>query len=253
MGYESAARSGPGKIREENQDSLYLNGALGPEGAGVFTAQDGPAPWGLYAMADGMGGEKDGGFASRTAIGGLGGLGPQAGAQGLCAYLLERNGLLCAHMRETGRRCGTTFAGLLLEGERGTLVNIGDSRAYRLRGGGLTQLTRDHTAVRQMVELGVLTPEAARRHPDRHRLTQHLGIFPEEFAIEPETAVFEVCRGDLFLLCSDGLHDMVDEGCIQEVLLGAENLADAAQALFSAAMEAGGRDNITVLLVRVEG
>lgn len=91
--------------------------------------------------------------------------------------------------------------------------NVGDSRVYFFRSGVLHQITRDHSKSQRLVSMGILTEEEARNHPSKHELTQHLGIFPEEMLIDPEFSdPLDVHPGDLFLLCSDGLTDMVDDG-----------------------------------------
>jgi len=101
-----------------------------------------------------------------------------------------------------------------------------------------------------MVALGVLTEEAARSHPDRHRLTQHLGIFPQEAIIEPDERTVFLENGDVFLLCSDGLHDMLADEEIAEFMFLKRKLPEMAEALYAVAMERGGKDNITILLVQ---
>lgn len=255
MQFLSVVISGAGKLRGENQDNYYLDGAYRDDPAeNVVRLEEVGAQGGtLCAVADGMGGEKHGELASLMAVRSMDSIDRGAGAAGVVRYLLERNDEICRFMQRSGRaRTGSTFVGLCLHGSGGSVVNIGDSRAYLFREGRLTQLSQDHTPVRQMVELGILPPEAARRHPDRHKLTQHLGIFPEELVIEPYTAEIDVRPGDLFLLCSDGLYDMVEDSRIRQLLAEGQGLRDMASALYSQAMEAGGRDNITVLLVQAK-
>ncbi len=131
-------------------------------------------------------------------------------------------------------------------------MNIGDSRAYLFRSGRLTQLSQDHTPVRQMVDLGVIKAEEARTHPDRHKLSQHLGIFPSEMVIEPYVAEpVAILSGDIFLLCSDGLTEMLPDEAIRERLLGGKTPEEKGKTLTEQAMKKGGGDNITVVLVQV--
>ena len=255
MRLSSAVVCGPGKIREENQDNYYLDGMYrsDPSDASVFRLQSSISGAAIYAVADGMGGEKHGELASLLAVSSAWKIDVRRGRDELMQYLSDRNDEVCRLITDNGGvRSGSTFVGLCICGRTADIINIGDSRAYLLRDGSLTQLSQDHTAIRQMVELGVIAPEAARRHPDRHRLTQHLGIFPDDMIIEPDTVSMEVLSDDVFLLCSDGLYDMVEDDRIHEILTASGGLQEKASELFSAAMDAGGKDNITVLLVHVE-
>lgn len=255
MRFSSAVVCGPGKIRAENQDNYYLDGMYrsDPSDADIQRLQSSIRGGAVYAVADGMGGEKHGEHASLLAVRSAWEIDVRRGRDELMRYLLARNDELCRFIAGNGGvRSGSTFVGLCLCGRTADVVSIGDSRAYLLRGGFLTQLTQDHTAVRQMVELGAVSPDAARRHPDRHKLTQYLGIFPDEMVIEPDLIPVEARPGDVFLLCSDGLYDMVEDAGIQKILTSGGDLPEKASALFSAAMDAGGKDNITVLLVHAE-
>ena len=255
MRLSSAVVCGPGKVREMNQDNYYIDGMYrsDPSDMSVQRLQSGICGGAVYAVADGMGGEKHGELASLLAVRSAWKIDVRRGRDELIQYLLDRNDELCRFITDNGgAQSGSTFVGLQICGRTAQVINIGDSRAYLLRGGSLTQLSQDHTAVRQMVELGAVSPEAARRHPDRHRLTQYLGIFPDEMIIEPNLAAVEVRSGDVFLLCSDGLYDMVEDERIQKILTAVGNLPEKASELFSAAMDAGGKDNITVLLVHAE-
>ena len=100
--------------------------------------------------------------------------------------------------------------------------------------------------------MGILTPESARKHPDRHKLSQHLGIFPEELIIEPYTAHFDLNPDDLFLLCSDGLTDELDDKEIAAILHQTDELSEKAEELFAGVLQKGARDNVTILLVQAE-
>ena len=147
---------------------------------------------------------------------------------------------------------GTTFAALYVDKQEAVVVNVGDSRVYRLHQGVLRQLSHDHTLVQSMVKLGVITREQALTHRDRHKLTQHIGIDETEMIIEPaisDRILLEV--GDTYLLCSDGLTDMVSDKEIQRLLGMGKSSLDTANMLIKAALKAGGNDNITVLVVRL--
>ena len=273
MTFNSFAICGPGRVRAENQDNLYINGKYRENVAdkSVFRYGNISNDGGLYAVADGMGGEQHGELASLIAVQEMRNADFTEGLPGMTRYLIERNADICDLMlRNGGMRSGTTFAGLYIR-STGTddpnvggvdagadnavvpianVINIGDSRVYLLRDGLLTQISYDHTSVRQMIELGAITIEAARSHPSRHKLTQHLGIFPDEMVIEPYTVSFPIEKNDLFLLCSDGLTDMLEDYEIQGILNSSAFVEKMAGALFNTAMQNGGKDNITILIVQ---
>ena len=245
-------RCGRGAVRQNNQDNLFVNGQwrrnLSEQELVSFSDV---ARQGIYAVCDGMGGESFGEEAALLATQSLYGVAPKtffaAGAEHLCAINLE----VCRLMRKRNSRIGTTFVGLTLLHGWGRIINIGDSRAYRLRNGRLEKLSRDHTQIQRLIDAGVTTPEQARTHPDRHKLTQHLGVFPEEMVIEPYVSKpFLLRRNDIFLLCSDGLTDMLTEQEIAVILQSDLPLSEKTDRLYESAMRRGGKDNITVVLVQ---
>jgi protein phosphatase len=129
------------------------------------------------------------------------------------------------------------------------IAHVGDSRAYRLRDGGLERLTEDHSLVDELVRQGKITPAEAADHPQRSVITRALGPEP---AVEIDTRTYRARAGDVYLLCSDGLTTMLDEGRVEEILRSHPRLRDAGEALIAAANEAGGRDNITVVMFRLD-
>ena len=132
---------------------------------------------------------------------------------------------------------------------RWSIAHVGDSRAYRLRDGGLERLTDDHSLVDELIRQGRLTPEEAVEHPQRSVITRALG---PEGSVEVDMRTYRARAGDVYLLCSDGLTTMLDERQLTALLLDHARLRDAGEALIAAANEAGGRDNITVVLLRLE-
>ncbi|MCG6873291.1 MAG: protein phosphatase 2C domain-containing protein, partial [Gammaproteobacteria bacterium] len=145
---------------------------------------------------------------------------------------------------------GATVVAVTFGSDGFTVMHLGDSRLYRLRAGKLFQLTEDHSVVQEFIRQGVLTPEEARLSINKNLVTRALGI---EENPEPEFTDGDLSKGDLYLLCSDGLTDVVQDEEIQKILAAEKDLEAAAGALIDAANEGGGPDNITVVLARVSG
>jgi len=231
---EHFEKSDTGRQRRANEDSFFVR-----------------AP--LFVVADGMGGAQAGEVASRLAA--------ETFSAGLPDHGTSEQRLE-ARVREANRRIhevsqedralngmGTTLTAAYLEGDELTLAHVGDSRAYLLRDGELSRLTRDHTLVEELVRRGELTEQEAAEHPQRSIITRALGPEPD---IDIDLHTHPARAGDVLLLCSDGLTGMIGEDELQELLSGAPSLREAGRALVDAANEAGGRDNITVVLFRLE-
>jgi PPM family protein phosphatase len=244
MSLDFAGRTDRGRSRKRNEDALLQR----PDRR-------------LFAVADGMGGHSGGDIASRIAVDILDNrtADPAADtAAGPGSPHPLKAAILAAHdaIREAGRAdpalrgMGTTLTALRFgSGEHCVLAHVGDSRAYRYRGGTLEQLSRDQTWVQRQVDAGLLTPAAARHHPHASVLTSALGIEDAPLQIQLDTVGCE--PGDTFLLCSDGLTGELDDAEILAILRREPDLGRAADELVAAANEAGGSDNITVVLVRV--
>ncbi len=142
---------------------------------------------------------------------------------------------------------GTTLVVAVFQGHCLTLGHIGDSRCYRLRGGALARITRDHSLLQEQLDAGLLTPRQAAVATHRNLVTRALGV---EEAVQLEVAEHRVEPGDCYLLCSDGLSDMVDDAALAAVLARPASLAECASELVRQANANGGRDNISVLLAR---
>jgi serine/threonine protein phosphatase PrpC len=207
----------------------------------------------LFVVADGMGGAQAGEVASRLAIESFQrGLDDTTDAEGsLAAYARAAN--VSIHERSQANAehagMGTTLTAVYVGAEEVAIAHVGDSRAYCLRDGELLRLTDDHSLVDELIRQGKLTPEEAVEHPQRSVITRALGPEPE---VEIDTRSYRARDGDVYLLCSDGLTTMVPDPLLAEILLAHGRLRDAGEALIAAANEAGGRDNITVVLLRVE-
>jgi protein phosphatase len=207
----------------------------------------------LFVVADGMGGAQAGEVASHLAAetfqAGLpDGRQPEAALAGLAQQANARiHELSHANAEQAGM--GTTLTAVYVGEREVAIAHVGDSRAYCLRDGELLRLTDDHSLVDELMRQGRLTPEEAVEHPQRSVITRALGI---EGTVEVDTRSFRGLGGDVYLICSDGLTTMISEERITEVLLSTPGLRDAGEALIAAANEAGGRDNITVILLRLE-
>lgn len=226
-----------GKVRQNNEDSLLLGEGRDPT---------------LFAVADGIGGFEAGEVASSIAIEVLKGMGPD---ESFDSAIQEANRRILAAAREDERRqgMGTTVVAMRFSGSQeqpeAEIAHVGDSRAYLLRDGNLRPLTEDHSLVAELVKSGDLTRDEAAEHPQKNLITRALGAEEE---VEVDISTLPVAAGDTILLCSDGLSDMVSEEEIQRILTeSSDDLEKAGRRLVSAALEAGGTDNVTVVVASV--
>jgi protein phosphatase len=231
---EQYAGSDTGRQRRANEDSLLARSPL-------------------FVVADGMGGAQAGEVASRIAVESF-----QPGLQdasqpelALAALARAANSRIheLSHTHAEQAGMGTTLTAVYVGEQEVAIAHVGDSRAYCLRDGQLQRLTDDHSLVDELMRQGRLTPEEAVEHPQRSVITRALG---PEGTVEVDTRSVRARPGDVYLLCSDGLTTMISEEQIAAVLLAHPGLRDAGEALIAAANEAGGRDNITVVLIRLE-
>lgn len=207
----------------------------------------------LFVVADGMGGAQAGEVASRVAVETFnGGLADSSDPEGsLAAQVAHANARIheLSHQRAEHAGMGTTITVLYVGEEDVAVAHVGDSRAYCLRDGELLRLTDDHSLVDELIRQGRLTPEEAEEHPQRSVITRALG---PESTVEVDVRSIRGRAGDVYLLCSDGLTTMTGEDMLLEVLASHPRLRDAGEALISAANAEGGKDNITVVLARLE-
>src|SRR5215212_3616861 len=222
-----------GRQRQGNEDNYFVR-----------------AP--LFVVADGMGGAQAGEVASEMAVDSFdGGLGNGSPAEGLVRVIQEANRRIHdrSHSDEQHSGMGTTCTAAYVGENEVTVAHVGDSRAYLWRNGDLTRLTRDHSLVGELVARGKLTEEQAESHPQRSVITRALG---PEAEVDVDVEVFGARSDDVYLLCSDGLTSMIHEPGVRPVLERMTSLEQAGRDLIAAANEAGGRDNITVILFRLE-
>lgn len=219
-----------GYVREHNEDSLLVRPPL-------------------FAVCDGMGGHKAGEVASDIAVRVLAARAPrETDAQGLKRAVEEANLSIihAVHEGEGREGMGTTCTAAIVEDERLTIAQVGDSRAYLLHAGVLQQLTRDHSLVADLIDSGEITPEEARNHPWRSYITRALGLDPR---VEPDIYELNIDQGDRLMLCSDGLYSMVHDDKIADILNRTSDPQKAAERLVKAALDAGGADNVTVIVI----
>lgn len=238
VSFRWGAATHEGTVRDQNEDA--------------FAAQEG-----LFLVADGMGGHQAGEVAAALAIAALTEhLGEITDIDDVVALVRRANDHILDESRNDHSRqgMGTTLTGLVLihpvDGDEPVLgvVNVGDSRTYRLRHGELRRLTVDHSYVQELVTDGLITADEARFHPRRNIVTRALGI---EDPLDVDGWTLPAVRGDRFLICSDGLVDEVPEPEIRDVVTGVADPQQAAEQLVDMALRHGGRDNVTVVVVDV--
>jgi serine/threonine protein phosphatase PrpC len=228
-------RTDPGRARRINEDSFFAR-----------------AP--LFAVADGVGGAQAGEVASHLAVEVIEqGLPERGGSieERLRDLVEEANAKINALSRTDEQRAGmaSTLTVAYVGEHELSVAHVGDSRLYRLRDGTFERLTDDHSLVEELVRQGKLTPQEADEHPQRSIITRALGL---EVGVQTDSHTWPARDGDVYLLCSDGLTSMVPEERVGEIIGREAALPEAGRALVDAANAAGGRDNITVVLFRLE-
>ncbi|MGB5537318.1 MAG: protein phosphatase 2C domain-containing protein [Thiogranum sp.] len=232
--WSSASRTHVGMVRKLNEDACLELAGLG-----------------IWAVADGMGGHAAGDFASQSVVEALAAIPKPASLGALVGEVHQR--LQAVNQRlseEAGKRreqvIGSTVVVLLTYGNHAVSVWAGDSRAYRYRQGELAQLTRDHSQVEELVAQGLITREQAEHHPSSNVITRAVGVAN---SLELDSDMFEVQEGDVFLLCSDGLYNEVNDPEIKQAL-AVGDCQYSCDLLVDRALARGARDNVTVVVVR---
>ena len=241
-----AATSDRGRVRTENQDNW-----------GAYPEQ------GLYIVSDGLGGEFAGALASRVVVealptllhkhmGEIAGLGGRRHATAVKKALCELSVQVCEQTKgEPGLEgMGATVVLLLINSNKALVAHMGDSRAYRLRRGRLKRLTKDHSIVQMLLDRGEVSPEEADRHPARGRVTRSVGM---PGAPIPELHTLEIREGDTLMLCTDGLSNAVTDEQIRTALSLGTEPEHRSRKLVDLALDAGGKDNVTALVLIVAG
>lgn len=242
-----AAQTDRGIRRGRNEDCYYVN----PKNN-------------LFMIADGMGGHSAGGIASQMAVAVFQNwveelddepafnhnTDPSEKISILTELTMESNRRIYAQSQQLGipDGMGTTLTNGFLNGAHLCYVHVGDSRLYILRDGALTQVTKDHSLVQEMVDAGKISPETARVHPQRNIIRNAVGLEP---TLKIDSGCYPLKQGDLVLACTDGLHDMiVDDAEIARLIAAAPNLDAACHNLLDASLDYGGEDNVTLILAK---
>lgn len=247
---EVVTRSDPGMVRSHNEDSVFANAALG-----------------LVVLADGMGGYNAGEVASGMTTTLLGSEMARAFAEkppyaedasgswamaALKTEVIKTNGAVyqASQSQPQYAGMGTTLVTAVFHDNRVAVAHIGDSRLYRLRGDDFSVVTRDHSLLQEQIDSGLITKEQARTSQNKNLVTRALGI---DALVDPEIHEYAVEPGDIYLLCSDGLNDMVQDDEIGMTLqMLSSNLELCAMQLVQMANDNGGRDNVSVILIKVK-
>ena len=246
MMYEICTDTDAGMIRENNEDAVAVDSLTG-----------------LCILADGMGGYNAGEIASGMACAfiksemsrWLSQAGKNANAKEvkraleICVQNANHSIFNAANSNPQYTGMGTTLVVGVFQGGRLTLGHIGDSRCYRLRGVDFQQITKDHSLLQEQIDAGLITPEQALSSSNKNLVTRALGV---EDAVLLDVTEHRVEEGDLYMMCSDGLSDMVRDSALTDIITADTGLEQKSKQLIAAANEGGGRDNISVVLIRAK-
>ena len=246
MMYEICTDTDAGMIRENNEDAVAVDSLTG-----------------LCILADGMGGYNAGEIASGMACAfiksemsrWLSQAGKNANAKEvkraleICVQNANHSIFNAANSNPQYTGMGTTLVVGVFQGGRLTLGHIGDSRCYRLRGVDFQQITKDHSLLQEQIDAGLITPEQALSSSNKNLVTRALGV---EDAVLLDVTEHRVEEGDLYMMCSDGLSDMVRDSALADIITADTGLEQKSKQLIAAANEGGGRDNISVVLIRAK-
>ena len=235
MDLKSAAGTNVGLVRPQNEDSYHCSHPL-------------------YVVADGLGGHAAGEVASKMAVDRLrqvavdGGTSAEEAQQELAEAVRDANRRIHSSATEDVEHAGmgTTVTAAIAVGNVLGFAHVGDSRAYLFREGKLTRITDDHTPVERAVRAGVLTADEALHHPSRHVLAQAVGL---DVDVEVDTPAVELQSGDRVLMCTDGLTDPVPDPDLERLLARFDTPKDAVDGLIGAALNGGGPDNVTLIII----
>lgn len=250
----SSAYTHVGNVRTNNEDNFYIDGTY-KKSTSINILEYNHVKerkHHTYAICDGMGGEKSGEIAALRAVETLLKYDKPNLDNSFDALVQKINMLICNERTQTNQVVGSTISILVIKKSTFSLCNLGDSRIYLFRGGSLTQLSKDHTKLQQLRDAGFAVSGTS-FDKMKHILTQHLGIPSDDFVIEPYILKKQaLSSGDYFLICSDGLTDMVDDSNILGVFSEFKNSPPnmISSHLISLALQNGGKDNVSVIVIK---
>lgn len=252
---DAVAYTHVGKVRKNNEDNYYLFGKYrrNVNNSVQKVRKCKYVDKALVAVCDGMGGETAGEIASLVAVRELKPLGAISLRKKILGQVERMNEAVCRErILRGGKTMGTTFSALYFAGGNVLCCNVGDSRVYLFRDNRLLQISVDHTEAQQQIDLGFMTEEQARKSRSRHCLTQYIGLFQEELVLTPFfSEMISLRSDDIFLICSDGITDLVTDFELAAVFSQNRKAKRCVQELMDLVLQRGAKDNATAVVVRV--
>ena len=253
-----------GNKRKNNEDNFYLNGRFKEnlnEKNSIYLNSYSKENIQVYAVCDGMGGEELGEIASYIAVETLFKYHNEVFKfcnksnikQSIEEYIDDANERICEVADKLNKNCiGTTLALIVIYRDYMYVYNLGDSRIFFISSDEIIKLSKDHTKAQMLYESGLINIYELENSHSRHVLTQHLGIFKNDRKLSPSKTLFRLNKGDKFLICSDGVTDLLSENTLEEIIRGADNTEDAVHKIVDNSLSRGGIDNITALIINIE-
>ncbi|MDO5009350.1 MAG: protein phosphatase 2C domain-containing protein [Intestinibacter bartlettii] len=254
-----------GNERENNEDNFYLNGRFKEnpnEKNHISLNSESNEQIQVYAVCDGMGGEELGEVASYVAVETLfkyhnevfKSCNKSNIQKSIEQYIDDANERICEVTDKLNKNCiGTTLALVVIYTDYMYVYNLGDSKIFFISPDEIVKLSTDHTKAQMLYESGVIDVDELENSPSRHVLTQHLGISKNDGKISPSKVIFRLNKGDKFLICSDGVTDLLSENTLEEIIRDADNTQEAVHKIVDNSLSKGGIDNITALIINIEG
>lgn len=227
---KASGLSDVGKVRQNNEDNFYC----GSEN--------------IFIVADGLGGHSAGEVASEMTVKHVSAGKPQ-NMDDLVQFIAEANNNVYNEAQKIGNDMATTISSMLITDKKANIAHVGDSRIYLVRDEKIYAITDDHTPVMESLRAGLITEEQAKNHPLRHMLSRTIGT---HFEVEIDTIIIDLAVGDIFVLCTDGLTNHLEEEDIFDIVKASKNPEDTAKNLITMANHRGGSDNVTIVVVEIE-
>ena len=253
---DASVRSDVGNVRKNNEDNYFLCGEYREDvnlndSRKECRVTDDKA---LFSVCDGMGGEAHGEIASLVAVANMRGFESKDFGAPVHEDVLRLNELVCEEVRKRGRmRMGSTLTNIYIDNGKAIATNLGDSRSYLLRNGELSRLSVDHDEATHLMQLGLLTEEEAATDGRRHQLTQFLGMMEDDIIPVPFVGdVIDLKAGDRFLICSDGITDVLSDDDIRDILSVKDKAGKASNDLVETALLKNSKDNCTAMVIDVK-